>query len=398
MIPRSYIFVLFICSQLIYGCSSNKESQLSKEPSKLITNSLPKIVQKGIVEIDSVEYGLDQVFISGTYEAQETPKQLAIVLTSLSSGTNTVTAHTKNEDGEIKFQAYVPMEFVPKYFAQLGIAVKADDAQEFTCQLTKVTIFNAETKKFAFSTKNNIIEGFVDNRKETAGSWSFEGWAVAKGAPEAGNKIYLALTAEQDTQLFETILLKRPDIANHLPKEPSAIQAGFKTVVQKNKILGGVLYQVGIVVQNATGTFYKDMNQAIQSLDGKLLYSKIIPFKELGALVEDDGSNTQGHIDNVKITEKCIFIEGWATAKKPLTSTSTYILFRSPVDTIVFVASLAKRGDIADYLKSQVFLKSGFVSVIPKTEFKHNSYKVNAIVKNGDTVYITTVSTDVVLK
>jgi hypothetical protein len=389
-----FLWVLAIVVAL-FATSCGKE-EFAKTPSKLISNVLPKLAKSGLIQIDSTDYGVEEFYIAGTFTSDVPVKEVAIVLSSASAGVNVVSATYRTDDGKTKFAAWIPWQLIPADVVQISLATKAENSEELTCQFANASIFNAAPKKFAFPTQKNEVLGNIDEKKETDGSWVMHGWSFAKGNKALGNKVLIALTNPADTLLFETAYNKREDVVQAHPTEPSAAEAGFRCIIQKAKLIGGLNYNLGIVVQNQNESYYRDYNgQTLMSLKGKLRFNASANLKNIGRPSQDDGTKTAGNVDNITVSEKGLMVEGWASAKEPATPAATYLMFTAAQDTLVFATSGKNRKDVADALKNDAYAKSGFVATIPREGLKAKKYTVHAIIKNGNDTYIGNFSKEV---
>lgn len=379
-------FIHFL-SLLAIGCSSNNKSGVVKVTSKLVDVSLSKEEQKGTLSVDSIAYGFNDLFVTGSFASQEPITDLNLVL-KYGDGVRVFTTSQEKEDDKIKFSASIPWDLIPQSILSVGIAIKSGTGNELTYQMANKIVYTVAPKKFPFVVSKKEVMGSLDTRKEFPDWWVLEGWAFPKGISSKGAQKFIVLISENDSLFFEAYSSNREDVAGVYPQEASSLESGYFAVVPKSKLVGAQNYRVGILIKQGSDFFYKSFDGYVKSLSGNFKFHEPVTKNEIANSVNDDGSMTIGNIDATELFEKGISVTGWASAVEPDAANVTYVQFTSPQDTVVVKASLVSRPDVASALKKSSSIKYGFYAVVSRSVFKQTTYLIRPVIKTSNQVII----------
>jgi hypothetical protein len=224
--------------------------------------------------------------------------------------------------------------------------------------------------------QEDIIQYNIESLSFSNNILSIQGWAFLKNnLAKNDNSIFISLTNNHKSYLFNTIKNERLDVATHFKNE-NIKNSGFKTVCYTDKLIPG-MYSVLI------GTASDD-NILFQSASQQIIEIK----KEIQAIVltslPENSDNMKYNIEGVSMDQNMISINGWAfiVNKSSVDSNIKIILEGENINYSINVFNI-NRPDVTSHFNQNInFDNSGFKLVIKKEKFNKGNYKIGILITN----------------
>ncbi|MBW6521010.1 MAG: hypothetical protein K0A99_08395 [Desulfoarculaceae bacterium] len=245
----------------------------------------------------------------------------------------------------------------------------------------------------------NIIFA-IDEARPVKLEWKdaffISGWVFKKGVKERNRDVYLVLKGKNNTLIFdiEKDLLFRGDVTKALKLGGDINAHGFELTVA-TYFLKEDSYKIGFVIDDSTGKYYHNSNQALVKNNGTwsvpgtagssqkqfISEKKLIPVKASNNLV-------QHYIDSLDVADETITVSGWGYLDGlHADHTNHYIIFlKKGDDLVIFDTEGRNRADVTfNFKDSGLNLdSSGFFARIPAGKLQKGIYQIGLYLVKGE--------------
>jgi len=246
--------------------------------------------------------------------------------------------------------------------------------------------------------ETNNIRYFIDDMSPVKLKWkealTIRGWVFKENVKENSRDVYFVLIGDNDTLVFdiEKDKIDRRDVTAHFRIGGDNHDHGFELALVAYRLKEDS-YQIGFVIEDNSGRYYRISNQSLVKTDGtwsvkgttgsslETLRSelKTIPLKE--------ASRTATHyIDIFEDATETVTIAGWGFLNGLDTDgIEHYILFKNGDEIEIFSATNQTRKDVtAHFEESELNLdESGYLARVPKDRLQKGRYQVGLYMVKG---------------
>lgn len=203
-----------------------------------------------------------------------------------------------------------------------------------------------------------------------------DGWAAFKEYNSVGVDIYVVLQSAEHIYIFDTYPGIRTDVTAFF-SSLNFDNSGFTCLMSKDSIASGI-YQIGLFLA-------KNDNIKAFQFTGKSI-NHIKPVSPVERNLPALTNNIIGSVDEWIEQENTIKINGWAAvAGGNSGDTKKYIVLLSDKKNYVFPATLVKRLDVTQSLKTFNYDNSGYTTLFNKDNIEEGNYQVGIYLEK-DTV------------
>lgn len=235
---------------------------------------------------------------------------------------------------------------------------------------------------------NNIIHNF-DSFDVNTSMIETNGWAFIEEQDMKNSRIYLVLKSDTTTHVFDTRLLRRPEVTTYHKEQGFNLDdSGFYAIIPLRKVKPGD-YAIGIFIKKGNIEVLQFLDKAIRKTKSTAeVITRMSRLQEVSLPAESN--NLRCNIEVVKdiLQDKKAFVEirGWTFIKgDSMENSRIFLVLRSNSVTHVYDTILQKRPDVTVASgESKLNLDdSGFIARIPKDEIENGTYELGICVMNG---------------
>lgn len=224
---------------------------------------------------------------------------------------------------------------------------------------------------------DNVKTG-IEKHNLTKNIFQCNGWAYIDGTKDnKKDSIYIILTNNKNSYRLKVKPVARPDVTTAM-KNGNLDNSGFNATIFTNNLSYGT-YDVIVGIFSNKKWYYKKLDQNLDL--NKIVLPKVI--NEIPKI--NYPKKTIGNIDDCKILNGELFLNGWAAFKMEDTKDSKIklVLYNNKIKYELETQKV-QREDVTSFLKNEAnYNESGFKSKNSITNFKKGKYKILIVITNS---------------
>lgn len=229
-------------------------------------------------------------------------------------------------------------------------------------------------------TRDEKIEGNIENTYSTDNYLEIEGWAFRKEEASVFDSTFIALVGDKKTYLFKTEKKERPDLVEHFKSE-NLINSGFHCKALLQDLEKGK-YNIYIGIKDGhKNLLFKNTNNISIAVKNNVIPQEIqLPARE--------SKGVMLNIEEVSTRSSKIKIKGWAAIENKDSFKNTIQLVLIGKKSYLVEVNYFKREDVTQYFKNRNgknYDNSGFTVELNKIDIPYKEeYQLGILITDED--------------